>query len=237
MEGPHARRDGRGKLVSLAGGRRDGVERIDSTSIVAGRIAVAVGSGRVELGRKAGQQVRVRWTVPARLPAGWPAWLRPPGFRGPRVWSDAAGLHIRARRARLRIDLPDDLDVRVELRRGEITSWGAGGELALTNRAGRVSCRELIARTLAVRAEHANLHFATPPERVDVVAPTCVLALPGGPYSVTAPPGAQIEVAQAPATGREIRVCGVSGGKVRVLAATAPLSLHGDSPGEAATGG
>jgi hypothetical protein len=217
-----------GMLVSLAGGRRDGVERIDSASISAGRIAVAVGSGRVELGHQAGQQVRVRWTVPARLPAGWPAWLRSPGIRGPRVWSNAAGLHIRARRARLRIDLPDGLDVRVELRRGEITSWGAGGELELTSRAGRVSCRELICRTLAVRAEHANLHFAAPP---------CVLALPGGPYSVAAPPGAQIEVAQAPATGREITVSGASGGKIRILAATAPLSLRGDSPGEPATGG
>ena len=219
--------------MRLAGGHRDGVERIDSAAVPARRIVVAVGSGRVELGHKPGQQVRVRWTVPTHLPARWPGWLRPRGFRGPRVWSDVAGLHIRARRARLRIDLPDGVDVTVELRRGEITSWGAAGELALTSTAGRVSCRELSCRTLVVRAEYANLHFAAPPERVDVLAPHCVLALPGGPYSVTAP-GAQIEVAQASGTGREITV---AGGRARILAATAPLRLGSDPPGETAPAG
>ena len=223
--------------MRLAGGRRDGVERIDSASICDGRIEVCVGSGRVELGHKTGRQVRMRWTVPTRLPARWPAWLRPRGFRGPRVWSDGAGLHIQARRARLRIDLPDGVDVSVALHRGEITSWGAGGVLTLTNRAGRVSCRELSCRTLQVRAAQARLHFAAPPERVDVSAGACVLALPGGPYSVTAPPGSHIEVPQAPATGREITVAGGAGVQVRIVAATAPLNLRGDSPGESAAGG
>jgi hypothetical protein len=210
--------------LSLAGGRREGVERIDRAALPHARLAVVVGSGRVELGHKPGQQLRVRWTVPIRLPARWPQRLRPRGFR---LRSDATGLHVRARRARLRIDLPDGWEVTVELRRGEITSWGAGGELSLTSPAGRVSCRELVCRTLSVQAENANLHFAAPPERVDVAAPLCVLALPGGPYSVTAPPGAQIEVAQAPASGRDIIV---SGGQARIVAATAPLSLLGDSP-------
>jgi hypothetical protein len=233
VEAARGGQDGRGKLVGLTGGHRDGVERIDRACIPAGRMVVTVGSGRVELGHKAGQQVRVRWTVPTRLPAGWPPWLRPRGSRGPRVRSEATGLQVRARRARLRIDLPDGLDVTVELRRGEISSWGAGGELALTSRAGRVSCRELVCRTLIVRAQQANLHFAASPERVDVVAPDCVLALPGGPYSVTAPPGAQIEVAQEPATGREITVAGE---RASIFAATAPLSLRGDEPGETASG-
>lgn len=221
---------GRGSRVKLAGGRRDGVERIALASVPSGRIRVVVGSGRVELGYKSGQQVRVRWTVPARLPARWPKRLRPQGLR---CRAEPGGLVLRARRARLRIDLPDGVDVTVELRRGEITSWGAGGELDLASRAGRVSCRELRCRTLTVRAARANLHFASPPERVEVTAPSCVLALPGGPYRVTAPAGALIEVEQAAETGGRVRVCGTD---VRILAATAPLSLRGDSSGEPAAG-
>ncbi|HEX4015819.1 MAG TPA: hypothetical protein VHX15_03700 [Frankiaceae bacterium] len=216
--------------MSLAGGRRDGVERIDRASVAGGRIQITVGHGRVELGHKPGQQVRVRWTVPARLPARWPNALRPQGFR---LRSDATGCQLRARRARLRIDLPDGLDVTVLLRRGEITSWGAGGELTLRSPHGRVSCRELVCRTLDVQAAQANLHFAAPPERVEVSAPACVLALPGGPYAVTAPPGAQIEVQQNASAGRHIRV---SAADTRILAATAPLSVRGDGPPEPATG-
>ncbi len=217
--------------MNVAGGRRDGVERIERASVPAGRVHVAVGRGRVELGHASGQQLRVRWTVPTRLPSSWPKALRPQGFR---LLSDASGLHVRARRARLRIDLPAGLDVTVELRRGEITSWGAGGELALFSSGGRVSCRELICRTLTVRAARANLHFATAPDRVDVTASACVLALPGGPYAVTAPPHALIEVEQAADSGRRITITGAD---ARVLASTAPLSLRGDSPGESAAGG
>lgn len=195
---------------------------------------VAVGSGRVELGRSAGQHIRVRWTMPAVLPAGWPGWSRLRGGAGPSVRSDADGMHIRTRRARLRIDLPEGLNVRVDIGRGEITSWGAGGDLTLCSRAGRVSCRELTCRTLVVQAQQANLHFAAAPEHVDVVAPACVLALPGGPYSVTAPPGAQIEVTQAPEAVHRITV---SAGEARILAQAAPLSLRSEPPGEPAAAG
>ena len=217
--------------MSLAAGRRDGLFRLDRASVAQGQVQVAVGSGRVELGRAAGRHIRVRWTVPALLPAGWPARIRLRGAAGPSVRSDADGVHIRTRRARLRIDLPEGLKVRVDIGRGEITSWGAGGELALTSRAGRVSCRELTCRTLVVQAQHANVHFAAAPERVDVVASGCVLALPGGPYSVTAPPDAEIEVAQAPEAVRRITV---SGGVARILAQAAPLSLRSEPPGEPA---
>jgi hypothetical protein len=97
-----------------------------------------------------------------------------------------------------------------------------------------VSCRELSCRTLTVEADHANLHFATPPERVDVAATACVLALPGGPYAVTAPPDALIEVEQEASSGHRITI---TGAQARVLASTAPLSLRGDTPGESAAGG
>jgi hypothetical protein len=215
--------------VGLAGGRRDGLLRIDGPSIAGGRVQVTVASGRVELGQAAGSRLRVRWTLPALLPEAWPAALRPRVVRGPQVRSDEEGLRIVVRRARLRIDLPAGLQVQVRLGRGDITSWGAGGELSLSSRKGRVSCRELHAAAVVVVARDANLHFAQPPRRVDVDAPHILIALPGGPYTVTAPPGTPIEVAQFPGSGHEITV---RGGEARILAATAPIRLDIENDGE-----
>ncbi len=212
--------------MGLPPGRRDGRLRIDLAEIAGGRVLVTVGSGRIELGRTAGQQLRVRWTVPALLPERWHALLHLPGAPGPRVRADGAGLDIRARRARLRIDVPDVADVTVRLGRGEITSWGAGCALTLDT-AGRVSCRELTCQTVKATASYANLHFAAVPQQVVVDAAESVLALPSGPYRVTAPPDAEIDVVQAPDGDARITV---SGGKTRILAARAPLDLRGELP-------
>jgi hypothetical protein len=149
------------------------------------------------------------------------------------VQSDASGLQLQARRARLRIDVPDVVDVTVALGRGEITSWGAGCRLTMTT-GGRVSCRELTSQTVHATARYVNLHFAAAPEHVVVDAPDSVLALPPGEYAVTAPPNAQIEVDQAPAARRHIEV---HGGRTRVLASKPPLDLRREAPGEQATGG
>lgn len=217
--------------MSPAARHRDGQLRLDSVALAPARIAVTVGRGRVELGRAPGPYVRVRWTVPALLPDRWPQRLR---RGGPRVRSDALGLRLRVRRARLRIDLPDGFGAAVTLGRGEITSWGAGGDLVLHSPAGRVSCRELTSRSVLVRAEYANLHFAAIPQRVEVSAPDCVLALPAAGYAVSAPDGAEIEVDQAPESARQIIV---SGGAARILVAKPPIRLRSEPTGNEAAGG
>ena len=192
---------------------------------------VTVGSGRVELGRAAGQQVRVRWTLPALLPERWRARL--PGGGGPRVRREPSELRIHARRARLRIDVPDVVDVTVEMGRGDITSWGAGCPLTLTT-AGQVSGRELTSRRLHVRAQYANLHFAAVPDEVVVEAPDSLLAMPPGAYAVTAPENADIKVEQAPCATSRIDV---SGGRTRILASKPPLDLRREPPREQHPGG
>ncbi len=228
-------RDG-GGTVSLPAGRRDGQLRFDPAEVAGGRVTVSVGSGRVELGHAAGQHLRIRWTLPAVLPERWRARLRlpaGPARRGPRVRSDAYGLHIRARRARLRIDVPDVMEVTVELGQGEITSWGAGCALELTT-AGQISCRELTSRTVRATAQHVNLHFAAEPAHLVVDAPDSVVVLPPGRYAVTSPPDAEIEVTAAPDAASRVVV---RGGRTRILASQPPLDLRGERPGERPAGG
>jgi hypothetical protein len=217
--------------VGLSAGKRDGQLRFDVADIAGGRLRVTVGSGRVELGRAAGQQVRVRWTVPARLPEQWRARL--PGARGPRVRQDETGLRIQARRARLRIEVPDVVEVTVSMRTGDITSWGAGCPLTLTT-GGQVSGREFTSPRLHVTARYANLHFAEVPAEVVVKAPESLLALPPGLYSVLAPQDAEVEVEQAASASSRIEV---SGGRARILVAKPPVDLRRQLPGEERAGG
>jgi hypothetical protein len=126
----------------------------------------------------------------------------------------------------LQVDLPNGLAgefvVVVKVKRGEITSWGAGGDLELRCRRGRITCRELIAGQVEVRASHVSLHFAQPPKRVWVDADTVTVSVPAGAYAVTAPTGTEITVTQQPDAEREIIVRAAA---VRVLAAQTPLSL------------
>ena len=201
--------------------RTDPPRRFAVAEIPGGRLRVAVGAGRVELGSTTGTAVRVRATRPRwvsdRLAALVPAILRSPRYR---LRGD--GLHIRARRARLQIDLPPGLTTLVQLRRGEITSWGAAGELSLFVADGVVTCRELQATAAHVRAPRASLHFASSPERVEVFADRAVVAVPAGAYAVSAPDTAEVTVPLDPASARVIVVRAAA---ARVLAAADPLRL------------
>jgi hypothetical protein len=219
------------RRVSLAAGRRDGLLRFDAGDIAGGRLRVSVGGGRVELGRAPGQQVRVRWTLPALLPKRWQARLG--GRRGPRVRQDASGLHLEARRARLRIDVPDVVDVTVDIGRGDITSWGAGCSLTLTA-GGQVSGRELTSSRLRVTGRYVNLHFAAVPDDLVVTAPDSLLAMPPGRYAVAAPAGSKIEVEQEPSAPSRIEV---SGGPTRILVSKPPLDLRRELPEQTPEGG
>lgn len=183
--------------------------------IARGAVDIRVGSGRIELGHTASDRLRVRWSIP-------------PGRPKPRLRvSPEGGVQIRSGKARLRVDLPAGMTVRVRLRRGRITSWGATGELTLNSLTGTVACRELRAGTVRARARAVNLHFAVPPELVEVRAPRTVLALPGGPYTVHTPAAAEVTVRQAPDAAGTIVV---HGKRVQVLAAAQPLKLTGEPP-------
>jgi hypothetical protein len=190
-------------------------QRIPLADITAGRVRIRLGQGRVELGRSPGDSVRLRTTATGTR-----------GISAHSVRLRRGELRIAAPHGRLQVDLPDglagELVVVVNVKRGEITSWGAGGELELRCRGGRVTCRELVAARVQVRASRASLHFAQPPKRVRVDADSATVSVPAGAYAVTAPTGAEITVTQQPEADREIIVRAAD---VRVLAAQAPLSL------------
>lgn len=122
----------------------------------------------------------------------------------------------------MQVELPLTLAVLVTMHRGEITSWGAGGELELISPGGRVTCRELLASQVKVQASRASLHFAQSPERVEVDAERVTLALPAGEYAVSAPAEAEITVDSVPAASRQIIV---RAAVARILASQRPLSL------------
>lgn len=202
--------------MALPYGRRDAQRRVAASEIGRGCIDIRVGRGSVELGHTARDEVRVRSTVPTlgRLRI----------FGGPGYRLSSYGLRIHARRARLQVDLPADLIVRVRVRRGQITSWGAGGDLTLVS-GDRVACRELRATIATARGREVSLHFAAAPQRVAVEAGRAVIALPGGPYAVTAPAGAEVTVPREAGALREIIVRALD---ARVLAAARPLDLTGE---------
>ena len=201
------------------------VWRIPAGDVPGGRLVLELVRGRVELGQARGADIRVR----AALAPGHRARFWSRGAGGLRQRSEPDALTITARRGRIRLDLPADpavqLAVEVRVGRGEITSWGAGGELALTCPDGSVTCRELTARVLRVRSERVNVHFAAEPELVEIDADEVTVALPGGPYEVAAPDGAEVTVVQLQGSARRVNVRAL---RARVLSAQTPLRLTSD---------
>jgi hypothetical protein len=198
--------------------------RLTADEIASGRVEVRVARGRVELGTSPDGAARMRWSM----------------RRGtPRVRARKGRLTIRARRVRLILDLPPQLRVQVRLRFGEITSWGAGGELDLVAEPGRVTCRELRSPVAHVRGERVNLHFAAPPQQVEVAAERATVTLPPGPYTITAPPSAEVSAGRAATPDVSRGTVTVHADDVRILAAAAPLLLIDPEiqPGPGRSGG
>jgi hypothetical protein len=194
-------------------------QRIPVAGITSGRVLIRLGRGRVELGRSSGsaaaESVRVRTTATGTG-----------GIASHSLRMRRGELRIKAPHGRLQIDLPagpaGELVVVVKVRRGEITSWGAGGDLELRSRKGRVTCRELVARRVRVRASWVSLHFSQEPQHVEIDAGRVTVSVPAGDYAVTAPPAAEVTVIRQPAAERQIIVRGAA---VRILAGQSPLSL------------
>jgi hypothetical protein len=198
----------------------EGQRRIAAVEISGGQLEISTHTGRVELAPSAGDQLRVRWTVPK----GRVRRVREPQFR-----FGGDGLRIRCRRARLRVDIPAGLAVRVRVASGQITSWGADGDLQLTVRDGSVACRELRGQVVSVRAPKVNLHFASSPRMVDVECGQAIVVLPGGPYALSVPALAEVTVPRSTdAAGGAPRIR-VHGAEVKVLASSAPLRLTEES--------
>ncbi len=112
---------------------------------------------------------------------------------------------------------------------GQITSWGADGDLELAVRSGDVACRELRGQVVTVRAPSVNVHFAAAPRLVDVDCEQAIVVLPGGPYALSVPAAAQVTVPRAPYTSADAPRVRVRGAEVRILASSAPLRLTGES--------
>ncbi len=211
--------------MAVARERPPGKLRFAMAQIEGGRVTITLREGRVELGHTTGEAIRVRYETPPRRRVRWPAALR---RDAPAVQSSngAGGLQLRAGRARLRVDVPSGACVEVDVRRGQITSWGADGDLALNVADGKVTCRELRAGTAAVTAPDVNVHFAVAPQRLTVAAAQAVVVVPQAPYALDVPIGAEVTVPIDPQAARSIAV---KGDDVRVLAAMNPLELTPDA--------
>jgi hypothetical protein len=204
-----------GDSVGRTGDPSQTDQRIALADISANRVVIRLGQGRVELGRAPGESVRVRTSATGTS-----------GIAAHSLRVRRGELRIAARHGRILVDLPNgsagELVVVVKVRRGEITSWGAGGSLELRSRSGSVTCRELVADTVKVKAERVSLHFAEPPQRLEVDADKATVLVPAGDYAVTAPAAAEVTVTRLPAATRAIIV---RAGDARILAAQSPLSL------------
>jgi hypothetical protein len=212
-----ARRAGGPRWVSpTADSRHDGVRAVE----------VSVRRGRIEVGSRARPDVRVRVTLAV---TGWPArWarLRPPELPAVRLRDGVLHLASGAGLVRVQLDVPAGLRVRARVDDGDLTLWGAGGELDLEVAAGVLAGRDLTAAS--VRAVNSggevNLHFAGRPEVVEARARGPVLVvLPGGPYRVDSDAAAEVTVPVAAGALSTIRVQGSGAVSVLAAAESAPI--------------
>jgi hypothetical protein len=184
------------------------------------RVIVRLDAGRIELGARKGRSVRVRTTAAVD---GWRARLarrRDPDAPGATLVDGVLELRPRGQ-VRAQIDVPAGLVVEAEITRGDLTLWGAAGDLDLTVGKGILMGRDLAGPTVRARNGdgEVNLHFAEVPTLVDARSETgpVLLVLPPAPYAVDADAAAEVTVAVDAAASARIRTR--SGGRTAVLSA------------------
>ncbi|HMA47237.1 MAG TPA: hypothetical protein VKP11_08570 [Frankiaceae bacterium] len=204
-------------VAGLARLPRGRVERARWSCGGVAAVEVRLGAGRVEvLGQRRGD---VRVETAARC-----------GPRAARPVVAVAGgvLRVDARRAAARCQLrvPERTPVRAEVRDGEITLWGAAGDLVLLTEAGTIAGHDLGGERVTARSGTGavSLGFGRPPRRVTARSGTgqVRVVLPGGPYAVEVDAGApdvRVDLPVDPAAGRTV-VASSRAGPVRVLAAS-----------------
>lgn len=198
-------------------------------------VEIMVAAGRVEVCERDRADVRLELAVRRR-----PGRVRPVmTTRGSRLRIDGRASEVRAR-----LTLPPRTRVRAEVRSGEITLWGAGGELSLVTDRGTIAGRELARGPVTARSQDGdvNLHFREPPDRVRATSGTGLVTVvlpddwdsdgadPDGGYELdveTADPAASIvEVTPTPGAARHVLARSVSGSvRVAVAAPTGPLVI------------
>jgi hypothetical protein len=193
-------------------------------------LEVDLADGRVEIGSRAGHDVRVRVTVGTR---GWRArlarriaWFRP---HVPPLTHEGDTLRLSSARARTRVqvDVPDTVRVVAAVADGDITMWGPAAELDLRVEKGAIAARDL--RSPVVAAENGDgevtLHFTERPRTVTARSASgpVRLVVPPGPYAVDAPDEAAVTV--TPDADADAAITVRSGGGTAVLAAvgSAPI--------------
>ncbi len=199
------------------------------------RVEIQLRTGRVELSGQRRSTVRLRTTTRSR-------WRdRPLSVRHDDGCLSIDGLRSAAR---IELALPPNLAVRVRLRDGDITLWGASGTLSLSTDRGQVTGRDLGAEPPAAADElaahppgpsaitaHArtgaiSLHLRTSPASVDAAAAgNVVVVLPRGSYRVDASAATGeplVEVEQG--AGPPLRLSS-SAGTVRVMPDAGPLPI------------
>jgi hypothetical protein len=177
-------------------------------------VEILIAAGRVEIAERTRGDVRVELTVRRR-----------PGRALPALTTHGSLVRIdgRASEVRARLTVPPRTRVRAEVRSGEITLWGAGGELSLVTRGGTIAGRELGGGPVTARSRQGdvNLHFSEPPADVRATSETgmVTIVLPDTAYAVeveTADPGAAtVEVPASRDAARHVLARSVSG-RVRV---------------------
>jgi hypothetical protein len=163
-------------------------ERAERTIDGVGSVEVRLAAGRVEVGESDRADARVELTARRRFGRSRPVLTMAGGV---------LSVDGRAGEVRVRLKLPKATPVRAEVRRGEVTLWGSGGDLVLVTETGTVAGRELRGARVHARSGSGDvsLHFAGAPQAVSATSDTgsVTVVLPGGPYKVeaeTADPGA-----------------------------------------------
>lgn|GEM_PF-3099419 len=142
-------------------------------------VEVQLAAGRVEIGEDDRADARVDLTVRRRV-----------GRTLPRLTVADGTLRLEgeASEARLRLRLPPATPARVELRSGEISLWGAAGDLVLVTETATIAARELSGAEVTARSAGGDisLHFTDQPRRLAVTGGrgAITVVLPDGRYAV-----------------------------------------------------
>lgn len=206
-------------LLALAAGglrllRRPPLSAVRTVNGV-GAVEVRLAAGRVEIGEDERTDARVDLTVRRRVGRALPRLA---------VADGTLRLDGETSEARLRLRLPPATPVRVELRAGEISMWGAAGDLVLVTETATIAARELSGQRVTARTAtgDVSLHFTGAPARLAVTGgPGAItVVLPDGQYAVeveSADPAspARVDLDTDPAAPNRILVRS-HGGPVRV---------------------
>ncbi|WP_018634986.1 DUF4097 family beta strand repeat-containing protein [Parafrankia elaeagni] len=193
-------------------------ERLETTVDEVRAVEVRLAAGRVEIGEYDRRDARIELTAKRR-----PGRARPTLTRS----GEVLRLDGKASDAVAKLKLPRGTKVRAEVRTGEITLWGAAGDLLLVTESGGITGRELTGSRISARSQSGdvNLHFDGPPDNLSAVSDDgmVTLVLPEADYGIEVETGnpqlAGVELPSVPGSGRRVLARSLAG-RVRIRAAS-----------------